>query len=162
MMPVWARAIVFTVLVPGTVAGILPGVIIALTGARIGTPIRWWGWVGIAMLGAGASLYVWTASLFVARGLGTPAPWDAPRRLVTTGPYAISRNPMYAAVLAVIAGEALLAGSVWVAVYGAAVFVAFYERTVRYEEPTLRREFGAEFESYCRRVGRFIGRGGQA
>ncbi len=95
---------------------------------------------------------------FVRFGLGTPAPMDAPRRLVTRGLYRHVRNPMYLAFLAGIAGWAVLFASIAVAVYGAAIF-AFLSASLRfYEEPRLARQFGDEYTDYCDRVGRWLPR----
>lgn len=113
--------------------------------------------MGIAPLVIGLGLYVWTAWSFATQGRGTPAPWDPPRKLVTTGPYAISRNPMYAAVVAVVVGEAMVLRSAWVGVYAVAVIGLFTERVIRYEEPVLAGLFGEEYAAYRRRVRRWIG-----
>src|SRR5262249_47099275 len=53
---------------------------------------------GLALLVAGAAVAVWCIATFVVQGRGTPAPFDAPRRLVAIGPYRYARNPMYVGV----------------------------------------------------------------
>lgn len=106
----------------------------------------------------GVAVYARCAWDFVRFGRGTPSPMDAPRRLVTRGLYRHVRNPMYLAVLAVIAGWAVLFGSIAVAIYGAAIF-AFLSASLRfYEEPRLARQFGKEYEEYRNRVGRWLPR----
>jgi protein-S-isoprenylcysteine O-methyltransferase Ste14 len=55
----------------------------------------WWRGLGIALLGTGLTLAIWCVATFIVRGRGTPAPFDAPRHLVATGPYHCMRNPMY-------------------------------------------------------------------
>jgi protein-S-isoprenylcysteine O-methyltransferase Ste14 len=72
--------------------------------------------------------------------------------LVVGGLYRYVRNPMYLAVLSTIAGEALLLGQLALLGYGCAVAVAFVAFVRGYEEPTLRRRYGAENESYQREV----------
>jgi protein-S-isoprenylcysteine O-methyltransferase Ste14 len=110
------------------------------------------------LLALGIAVYARCAWDFVRFGLGTPAPMDAPRRLVTRGLYRYVRNPMYLAVLAAIAGWAVLFGSMAVAIYGAAMF-AFLTASLRfYEEPRLARMFGDEYADYRDRVGRWLPR----
>lgn len=106
----------------------------------------------------GIAVYARCTWDFVRFGRGTPAPMDAPRQLVTRGLYQYVRNPMYLAVLAVIAGWAVLFGSIAVAIYGAAIF-AFLSMSLRfYEEPRLARQFGDEYADYRDRVGRWLPR----
>ncbi|MXW28038.1 MAG: isoprenylcysteine carboxylmethyltransferase family protein [Chloroflexi bacterium] len=106
----------------------------------------------------GVAVYARCAWDFVRFGRGTPAPMDAPRQLVTRGLYRYVRNPMYLAVLAIIAGWAVLFGSVAVGIYGVAIF-AFLSLSLRiYEEPRLSRQFGDEYAGYCERVGRWLPR----
>jgi hypothetical protein len=63
--------------------------------------------------------------------------------------------------IALLVGQALLFGSLALLVYAAGIFLAFHLFVVFYEEPTLRRQFGAEYEAYCRAVPRWIPRLGQ-
>jgi protein-S-isoprenylcysteine O-methyltransferase Ste14 len=92
----------------------------------------------------------------VSKGRGTPLPLDAPRVLVVEGLYKFTRNPMYVGVLAVILGQALYYGAASVALCGCAALVGFALLVRFYEEPTLRRLFGAQYEDYCRQVPRWI------
>jgi protein-S-isoprenylcysteine O-methyltransferase Ste14 len=105
---------------------------------------------------------VWIACLdvFSRRGRGTPLPADAPRHLVTTGLFAVVRNPIMAAELLVIWGIALYIASWGVALYAIAISVAAHVMVVYIEEPELRQRFGESYEEYCRNVPRwFPGRG---
>jgi protein-S-isoprenylcysteine O-methyltransferase Ste14 len=97
---------------------------------------------------------------FAWRGLGTPAPFDPPRRLVVTGPYRWVRNPMYLGMGIALLGEAIvfphltrviliMIATMWVAV---SVFI------IAFEEPVLRTMFGKDYEAYCREVRRWIPR----
>ena len=89
---------------------------------------------------------------FALEGLGTPAPVAPTERLVIGGIYRHVRNPMYVAVLSIILGQALLFSS-WTlfayAVIGAIVMGSFVRF---YEEPTLARRYGDEYETYRRNV----------
>ena len=80
---------------------------------------------GVALLVAGGSVLVSAFAGFVTEGLGTPAPVAPTQRLVIGGPYRYVRNPMYLAVLAAIAGQALILGRTALVAYGFVVAVAF-------------------------------------
>jgi protein-S-isoprenylcysteine O-methyltransferase Ste14 len=145
------KNLLFTLVVPGTVGVYLPLWIARgstpATGARLGA--------SLLLLAAGGALYAWCVWDFARFGRGTPAPLDAPQRLVVRGPYRHVRNPMYVAVLAVILGFALRFGSAALLLYAAAVAAAFRAFVVLYEEPHLARAFGAEYDAYRARVRRW-------
>lgn len=156
MSPV-VRTLIFTIIAPGFWTVLMPYWLLP-RGARpnfrgLGT------FVGISLIIAGAGLYVNTAFWgFAIRGRGTPAPIDPPKKLVVDGPYSVVRNPMYCAVASVILGEALMFRSLPLAELGIAFFAATMLFVLLYEEPALRRKFGAEYDEYCRRVPRWIPR----
>ena len=104
----------------------------------------------------GLALLVWTAVAFSRHGRGTIAPWDPPRSLVTHGAYRVSRNPMYIAVLLVLAGWAMAFQSTALAVYAGCVAVAFHIRILVHEEPSLERLFKNEWAVYCSRTPRWL------
>jgi protein-S-isoprenylcysteine O-methyltransferase Ste14 len=153
------KNLLFTVIVPGTVAVWVP--LLLLGGAR--APATGLGRVlGLVVLATGALLYAWCLWDFATFGRGTPAPIDAPKRLVVRGLYRVTRNPMYVGVLSVILGWALLFRSPGLGVYAFAVWSCFQSFVVFYEEPHLRRTFGAAYEGYCASVGRWLPRPGVA
>ena len=80
------------------------------------------------------------------------------RHLVVTGLYRYVRNPMYVAVLGLIAGQALLFGNRDLLLYAAVVWMAFQIFVLLYEEPVLRKTYAAEYEEFCRNVPRWIPR----
>ena len=65
---------------------------------------------------------------------------------------------MYVAVVALIVGQGALFGSISVLEYGIAVWAGFYLFVVVYEEPTLRKNFGPEYEEFCANVARWVPR----
>jgi len=95
---------------------------------------------------------------FALQGLGTPAPIAPPRNLVVSGLYRYVRNPIYVAVVAVILGQAVLFADWHLLGYGALIWLFFHIFVIAYEEPTLRQSFGAEYESYCGNVPRWLPR----
>jgi protein-S-isoprenylcysteine O-methyltransferase Ste14 len=150
------KTLVFTLVMPGTVGVYVPQWLKG-DGNRLPVPCSW---IGVALFCCGVAIYLWCAWDFVSKGLGTPAPIDAPRVLVVKGPYRFTRNPMYVGVLFVIVGQLLYYGSWHVAVYAMAVVLAVNLFVFFYEEPTLRRLFGEQYEEYCRKVPRWVGRVG--
>ena len=95
---------------------------------------------------------------FALQGVGTPAPVFPTRHLVVTGLYRYVRNPMYLAVLSTIFGQAVFLANVTLLEYAGLVGVLFYLFVLLYEEPTLRKTFGPEYEDYCKAVPRWIPR----
>jgi protein-S-isoprenylcysteine O-methyltransferase Ste14 len=110
----------------------------------------------LACVAAGAMLLGACIVEFALRGRGTLSPVDPPRELVVKGLYRYVRNPMYLSVATILAGEALLARSVGLAVYGAVWFVCVNLFVIGYEEPTLRQRFGGAYDEYTRCVRRWI------
>ena len=85
-------------------------------------------------------------------GLGTPAPVAPTENLVVGGLYRYVRNPMYLAVASIIVGQALLLGQLILLPYAALFGLAVWAFVHWYEEPTLARQFGAEYDEYRRAV----------
>jgi protein-S-isoprenylcysteine O-methyltransferase Ste14 len=148
------RNLVFTIVVPGAGAVWAPWWILTRDG-HAATPVAW---VAVAVIAAGAALYLWCVWLFAAVGRGTPGPWDAPRSVVAAGPYRWVRNPIYIAALLVVMGEAWLFLSPALLLYAGAMAVCCHLFVIGYEERTLRRRFGSAYEGYARTVPRWIPR----
>ena len=113
---------------------------------------------GIALIVAGVPGVLDSFARFALQGLGTPAPIAPTQKLVVTGLYRHVRNPMYIAVVVVILGEALLFADWRLLCYGALIWLAFHVFVVVYEEPTLARTFGPEYEAFRANVPRWIPR----
>ncbi len=151
-MKLLLKNLLFTCVAPGTVAGIVPWLL-----TRNGTAGSGWTLaVASALFAVGGAIYSWCVWDFAAFGRGTPAPIDAPVKLVVRGLYRFSRNPMYVGVLTVIAGWSVMYRAADVAVYGVFVAVAFNTFIRLYEEPHLEQEFGDEYAAYRDRVGRWL------
>jgi protein-S-isoprenylcysteine O-methyltransferase Ste14 len=146
------KNLLFTCVAPGTVAGILPWLLTRDALPASGSALA----VASVLFAAGGAIYSWCVWDFATFGRGTPAPIDAPVKLVVRGLYRFSRNPMYVGVLTVIAGWSVLYRAADVAVYGVFVAVAFNTFIRIYEEPHLAREFGDEYAAYRDRVGRWL------
>ena len=136
-------------LVPGTVAGLVPW---GLTGWDVRDPWPPLQAAGVVLIAAGVAVLLHAFARFVVEGVGTPAPVAPTQQLVVGGLYRYVRNPMYLAVAATIVGQALVLGQPALLLY-AAVFAATVYSFVRlYEEPTLRQQFGEQYEEYRRSV----------
>jgi protein-S-isoprenylcysteine O-methyltransferase Ste14 len=151
------RNLVFTVVVPGLGGAWVPWRIATAHGGH-GVGVAAAGWPAVPVIAAGAALYAWCVWNFAAVGRGTPGPWDAPSRAVTTGPYRWVRNPIYLAALLVVLGEAWLFMSLWLLAYAGLMAVFFHLFVTGYEERTLRRRFGPSYLEYQRTVPRWLPR----
>ena len=153
-----AASAVFLIVAPGTVAGYLPWVISRwLFAGDFGGSGLLRG-LGILLILGGALALLECFARFAWRGLGTPAPVAPTQRLIVTGLYRHVRNPMYVAVFAQIAGQALLFGSMPLLVYAAGVWTAFHLFVRLYEEPVLRRQFPDDYERFFEAVPRWLPR----
>jgi protein-S-isoprenylcysteine O-methyltransferase Ste14 len=151
-------SVAFLLIAPGVVAGVIPWWI---TGWEVNEPWPFWAplrVVGALLVAVGVLALLDSFRRFVVEGLGTPAPVAPTEELVVSGLYRYVRNPMYVAVAATILGQALLLGQLVLLAYGA-VFVAVVATFVRmYEEPTLVRTYGEQYEAYKRSVPAWIPR----
>lgn len=90
-----------------------------------------------------------------ARGGGGPGMSVPPERIVTTGPYRYTRNPMYLGHLIFMLGLALTFQS-WIAALLFVLHIPWFNRRALEDEAQLRKVFGAEYEAYAARVKRWI------
>ena len=118
----------------------------------IGGPARW---IGLALALAGLALGLSSAGLFLRRG--TPVkPFETPALLVTSGPFHLSRNPMYLALTIMLSGVAIFLGSLTPFLV-IIVFVLVIDRTViSWEEQRLIGTFGESYREYQRHTRRWI------
>ena len=111
---------------------------------------------GIGFMLPGGALALACVGLFVVRGRGTPAPFDAPKQFVAAGPYRYMRNPMYIGAWLVLIGFGLYRRSASILLFCLVWILGAHLLVLCYEEPTLRRKFGKSYEDYCRLVPRWI------
>lgn len=114
-------------------------------------PARYVGLPGVAV---GVLLVGWTAST----AGETLSPVGQPDRLVTSGPFAWTRNPMYLGVVTAVAGVAVLAGSPVCGSYAGLMAIVYHALVVAVEEPKLAAAFGDPYRDYCSRVPRWLPR----
>lgn len=149
MNSLFAKALVAFLALPGIVAFLVP--LLLKPDTRVFS--AWW---GLVPLGVGSVLLLACVREFHVAGHGTLAPWAPPTRLVATGLYRWSRNPMYVAVLLILTGWAIGYQSWPMALYAVAVAVVFHLRVVLHEEPWLARTFGDVWTQYQAEVPRWL------
>jgi protein-S-isoprenylcysteine O-methyltransferase Ste14 len=151
------RSLLWTILLPGFFAAYVPWRYFGLHRVDLDArnPAHL---LGLMSAGLGAALLAACIVEFARSGRGTLSPVDPPRHLVVRGLYRYVRNPMYLSVTMIVLGEVLLTGSRALAIYWVIWFLCANLFVIGYEEPTLRREFGAAYDEYTRRVGRWIPR----
>ena len=151
-------SLVFLVLAPGVVAGLVPWLITQWRPLPPGDGVGAIRWTGLILIVAGLAVVLEAFARFAWEGLGTPAPVAPTRTLVVNGFYRFVRNPMYVAVTALIFGQAVLFASWGLALYGAVIAAGFHTFVRLYEVPTLRRVYGEEYAAYCAATPRWIPR----
>jgi protein-S-isoprenylcysteine O-methyltransferase Ste14 len=151
------RSILWTILLPGTVAGFIPWRFFGMSKLHVdfSDPLQI---AGILLIVFGNVLLITCIWEFAARGRGTLSPADPTKELVVQGLYRYVRNPMYLSVSLILIGQALLARSLALLGYWAVFFAIVNLFVILYEEPTLRRQFGESYERYTELVGRWLPR----
>ena len=153
-MVLFLKNLLFTIVAPGTVAVLVPFMIVYGESPSSGlAPV-----IATVLFGLGGAIYAWCVWDFASFGKGTPAPIDAPKKLVVRGLYHYSRNPMYLGVLTVVLAWAILFQAASLGVYAVTVATCFHMFILLYEEPHLEREFGSEYSAYQSDVGRWLPR----
>jgi protein-S-isoprenylcysteine O-methyltransferase Ste14 len=152
------RTLIFVLVAPGAVLVLIPNRILDATGDRPAAGLGWLsrlGWVAVAL---GVLLLAWCWVGFMVEGRGTPAPYDPPRQLVTGRVYRRVRNPMYVGLVLALLGESLVFQSLALLLYAGVVWLCCHLFVVLYEEPALRRRFGAAYDAYRGQVPRWLPR----
>ena len=152
------RAVAAFLALPGVVAILVPLLIVSPM-IRDGVPFRL---IALVPLVLGLGLLIWCGRLFFAQGKGTLAPWDPPRQIVVSGPYAFSRNPMYVAVVLILLGWALGFHSWPLLIYAFVTLVVFHLRVRLGEEPWLADTFHDKWTRYASHVPRWLFRSRRA
>ncbi len=142
---------VFFLAAPCVVAGLLPWLILDRYRLPLSMSLPY-AVIGCILIAVAVLVLLHSFARFALEGVGTPAPVAPTEKLVVGGIYRHVRNPMYVAVLSIIAGQALLFASWAVVLYGVVMGIAMASFVHFYEEPTLVRRYGDEYETYRRAV----------
>lgn len=150
------KTLIHALLIPGTLLVWAPLYILSARGELRRPAWDALTFAGLVPFALGVWLIAWCMRDFVRKGRGTPNPLDPPKILVARGPYSWTRNPMYVGLMTALVGEIIVFRSAALLVYAPFVLVGFQLFVVFYEEPFLRRRFGASYEEYCREVPRWL------
>lgn len=150
------KSVFFALLLPGTVTGLLPYLIVGPAAALFNAPWRSSQYLGLLLVVIGSAVLLWSIVDFAVHGRGTLAPVDPPKELVVRGPYRYVRNPMYLGVLTVLLGETVFFRSISLLGYAILAWAVFVVVILAYEEPVLRAQFGESYARYVRAVRRWI------
>ncbi|MEJ1242447.1 isoprenylcysteine carboxylmethyltransferase family protein [Chryseolinea sp. T2] len=150
---IW-RNLFFTILQPGMVAVVIPWWI------AVGLPAyETWNtqsWAGLILFTIGSVITLACIYSFATRGAGTLSPADPTTKLVVSGLYRYSRNPMYVGVSLMLLGDSLFLQKQSVWIYAIVVFAAFNIYVIAFEEPRLRKDFGEDYDTYRKNVRRWL------
>lgn len=157
MLSLLLRNIVFTILQPGVVAGLVPYLICRGQWRELwNRPFNLWQYLGIGIFTIGLFIMLDCILRFALEGKGTLSPADPTRALVATGLYRFSRNPMYVGVMLILAGESVFSHSTHLWIYTAIIFTLFHTFIIKIEEPRLKKDFGEAYVQYCQKVRRWL------
>jgi protein-S-isoprenylcysteine O-methyltransferase Ste14 len=144
-------SVAFFVVAPGTVVGLIPWLI---TRWEFRQPLPYWviaQAIGVLLICVGLMSVASAFVEFVKAG-GTPMPIAPTQRLVVSGFNRYIRNPIYFGLVLAILGQALLFGSIGVLIYAAVARIVTAAFVRWHEEPTLTRQFGADYAAYRQAV----------
>lgn len=111
-------------------------------------------WLGVGVGAVGVALFAWALVSF-GKSFRVGIDEDAPGSLITTGAFAVSRNPIYVAFFCVLLGIFLVLPS-WVFLVVLLGACALFTRQILLEEASLKKLYGDEYLAYCKRVRRFL------
>ncbi len=149
------KILLFTALVPGAVLFYIPYYWLVAPSASLQSPKLLLALPAGVCFILGTAIYLRCVWDFAIEGLGTPAPIDPPKKLVITGLYRRTRNPMFQGVLLLLLAECLLFANPALLVYALSIALLFHIAVVFHEEPGLSSRFGVSYSEYCRKVPRW-------
>ena len=146
------------IVVPGTACLLVPYFILAAAHIPLARPIGILQILAIPIAALGIYMIIWVGMAFVRQGRGTPIPIEPPNRLVISGLYRNVRNPMYVGAILIILAESVYYGSLLLVLYAVGLWAMLHISLVIFEEPQLKRRFGADYVRYLAEVPRWIPR----
>jgi protein-S-isoprenylcysteine O-methyltransferase Ste14 len=111
-------------------------------------------WVGVVFCLAGLCLMGWSLVSF-GQSFRVGIDMEHPDKLITSGVFAFSRNPIYTAFAIVLIGQFLIFPNIILLIYTGAAIWLFHRQVVR-EEEYLKGHYGTEYMEYCERVRRYL------
>lgn len=157
MISLYIKNIIFFILQPGLVVGLIPYLMIRNRLSPIlSGRFSLLDYFGLVLILLGLLIALYCVYRFIIDGLGTLSPVHRTKALVVKGLYKYSRNPMYVGMLLVLIGEFLITKSVHLLAYTIVVGLAFHLFVIFVEEPRLTRDFKTEYLDYMNRVRRWF------
>jgi protein-S-isoprenylcysteine O-methyltransferase Ste14 len=111
-------------------------------------------WIGVLLCAAALLLVLWSLVSF-RRSFRIGIDTDRPGRLITNGAFAVSRNPIYVALITMMAGQLLIFPNVILLIYVVAAAWLIHRQILR-EEEYLRGHYGQAYTDYCNKVRRYL------
>jgi protein-S-isoprenylcysteine O-methyltransferase Ste14 len=157
MFSLYLRNLFFTIIHPGLVIGLIPYWILG-PGWRqqFSFPFTFYQYLGSAFFLVGLFVLLHCIIRFAVVGRGTLSPVDPTKKLVTSGIYRYTRNPMYVGVLMSLIGEALFFRSYQLGIFLLIMALIFNFFIMLVEEPRLQTDFGDEYSHYRSKVRRWL------
>ena len=157
MFSLYLRNLFFTIIHPGLVVGLIPYWLLSLSGNyNFRFRFNFYQYLGILLFLIGLFVLLHCIIRFAVVGRGTLSPIDPTKKLVTSGIYRYSRNPMYLGVLTTLIGEALFFKSYHLGIYLLIMALIFNFFILVVEEPRLQEDFGDEYSHYRNKVRRWL------
>ena len=157
MLSLYIKNLIFFVLQPGLVVGLIPYVLMRhRLDSILKNDLGFLSYLGISLIIFGLFIALYCVYRFIVDGKGTLSPAHKTKTLVIKGLYKYSRNPMYVGMLLILIGEVLFTGSFRLLVYTLAVGVAFHLFVIFIEEPRLTKDFKADYLNYMNSVNRWF------
>lgn len=150
------RNLFFTILQPGIVTVLIPYLILKCHGPINLPPLKRLTYPGIILYWAGLAILLTCIFSLALKGEGTLSPAAPTKKLVVSGVYSLSRNPMYIGITMMLAGEAIFFQSILLSVYALLCFAVFHIYIIKYEEIRLKKVFGDAYGRYCLQVKRWF------
>ena len=150
-------------ILPGIVIIFIPAVILKVSQTTrfsyaLASPNQVLFWLAVLAAVTGLGLAIWTVSLFMKFGGGTPAPWQPPKDLVIRGPYRYVRNPMITGALLMLLALSMFFQSWLLAIWMIIFFIGNAIYFPLFEEKSLEKRFGDVYLEYKSQVPRWIPR----
>jgi protein-S-isoprenylcysteine O-methyltransferase Ste14 len=111
---------------------------------------------GSVLLLLGVASALWASSIFRLKGTDLNPTSETNKLLVVTGPFRVSRNPMYLGLVLTTLGIAFCVGSLPMFAVPVLVFATTHGVHIPFEEAKMRRQFGSQFDDYTRRTRRWL------
>jgi protein-S-isoprenylcysteine O-methyltransferase Ste14 len=111
-------------------------------------------WIGVLFCAAGLLLLLWSLISF-GKSFRVGIDTEHPDKLITSGVFAFSRNPIYVAFAMILIGQFLIFPN-WILLVYLCAGVWLFHRQVLREEDYLKKHYGREYLEYCKRVRRYL------